>query len=398
MPAHRAFRRARSRRFTSLVRVSAGLRSKDDRPHRGRLHREPHLDLEPLRDPERVHPAGMKLQDSKISLFSLRRSTALPSTVGARQAAVALRPPRSGAERLRARAAPVLPWRPRQGRATATAVETSPGLTRDHRESLVTLPAFEARTRLSLRLGVARARAELPVALRQARGRNPLGRPADLTGNLARRSPRRDVVADVAAGRTEPLRRLMRAQAHRLAAALARSFDPASPDAGARAEPAAAGSGAGSPGSHGLFASLARAGDAIPPRQPGTLPRAVGAVILTGPVLALLAALPTHLHRRGLGDRAPVARRRAVARVRAAGTTFLLRWQETPPDRTLQIVVDERAGRIEASWVVAPGYGSPVDAPSIEASAFEMAHLESAIRLLVDQSQWSGGVIPMIPW
>lgn len=60
--------------------------------------------------------------------------------------------------------------------------------------------------------------------------------------------------------------------------------------------------------------------------------------------------------------------------------------------------MDERAGRIEASWVVAPGYGSRVDAPSIEASAFEMAHLESAIRLLVDQSQWSGGVIPMIPW
>ena len=82
----------------------------------------------------------------------------------------------------------------------------------------------------------------------------------------------------------------------------------------------------------------------------------------------------------------------------ATGTTFLLRWRETPPDRSLQIVVDERDGRIEASWVVAPGYGSPVDAPSIEASTFEMAHLESAIQLLVDQSLWTRGVIPMIPW
>ena len=80
------------------------------------------------------------------------------------------------------------------------------------------------------------------------------------------------------------------------------------------------------------------------------------------------------------------------------GTTFRLRWQEIPPDRSLQIIVDEREGRIEASWVVAPGYGSPVDAPSIEASAFDIAHVESAIQLLVDQSLWSGGVIPMIPW
>ena len=82
----------------------------------------------------------------------------------------------------------------------------------------------------------------------------------------------------------------------------------------------------------------------------------------------------------------------------SAGTTFRLRWQEIPPDRSLQIVVDERAGRIEASWVVVPGYGSPVDAPSIEASALDIAHVESAIQLLVDQSLWSGGMIPMIPW
>ena len=81
-----------------------------------------------------------------------------------------------------------------------------------------------------------------------------------------------------------------------------------------------------------------------------------------------------------------------------AGTTFRLRWREIPPDRSLQIIVDEREGRIEASWVVAPGYGSPVDAPSIEASTFDIAHVESAIQLLVDQSLWSGGVIPMIPW
>jgi hypothetical protein len=81
-----------------------------------------------------------------------------------------------------------------------------------------------------------------------------------------------------------------------------------------------------------------------------------------------------------------------------AGTTFRLRWQEIPPARSLQIVVDEHEGRIEASWIVAPGYGSPVDAPSIEASAFNVAHVESAIQLLADQSLWSGGVIPMIPW
>ena len=80
------------------------------------------------------------------------------------------------------------------------------------------------------------------------------------------------------------------------------------------------------------------------------------------------------------------------------GTTIRLRWQEIPPARSPQIVVDEREGRIEASWLVAPGYGSPVDAPPIEAATFAIAHLESAIQLLVDQSLWSGGVIPMIPW
>jgi hypothetical protein len=81
-----------------------------------------------------------------------------------------------------------------------------------------------------------------------------------------------------------------------------------------------------------------------------------------------------------------------------AVTTFQLWWQEGPPERALQIVVDETEGLIQASWVVAPGYGHSVDAPSVEASRFDLAKLEATIQLLVDQRRWAHGAIPMIPW
>ena len=81
-----------------------------------------------------------------------------------------------------------------------------------------------------------------------------------------------------------------------------------------------------------------------------------------------------------------------------AVTTFRLGWQEGQPDRALEIVVDETEGVIQASWVVAPGYGRSVDAPSVEASRFGLAKLEAVIEILVDQRQWARGAIPMIPW
>ena len=43
-------------------------------------------------------------------------------------------------------------------------------------------------------------------------------------------------------------------------------------------------------------------------------------------------------------------------------TTFQVWWQEGQPERALQVVVDETEGLIQASWVVAPGYGRSVDA------------------------------------
>jgi hypothetical protein len=79
-------------------------------------------------------------------------------------------------------------------------------------------------------------------------------------------------------------------------------------------------------------------------------------------------------------------------------TTFQVWWQEGQPERALQIVVDETEGLIQASWVVAPGYGHSVDAPSVEASRFDLAKLEAVIQLLVDQRRWAHGAIPMIPW
>ena len=79
-------------------------------------------------------------------------------------------------------------------------------------------------------------------------------------------------------------------------------------------------------------------------------------------------------------------------------TTFQLWWQEGQPERALQVVVDETEGVVQASWIVAPGYGQSVDAPSVEASRFELAKLEAAIALLVDQRRWARGAIPMIPW
>jgi hypothetical protein len=60
--------------------------------------------------------------------------------------------------------------------------------------------------------------------------------------------------------------------------------------------------------------------------------------------------------------------------------------------------VDETEGVIQASWIVTSQYGQSVDAPSIDASRFDIARLEAAIELLVDQRRWARGSIPMIPW
>ncbi len=79
-------------------------------------------------------------------------------------------------------------------------------------------------------------------------------------------------------------------------------------------------------------------------------------------------------------------------------TTFQVWWQESQPRRALQIVVDEAEGAIQLSWVVTPEYGQSVDAPSIEASGFDMVRLESVIELLIEQRRWGRGIIPMIPW
>jgi hypothetical protein len=79
-------------------------------------------------------------------------------------------------------------------------------------------------------------------------------------------------------------------------------------------------------------------------------------------------------------------------------TTFQLWWREGEPERALQIVVDETEGLIQASWVVAPGYGQSVNAPGVEASRFDLAKLESVIELLVNQRRWAHGAVPMIPW
>jgi hypothetical protein len=79
-------------------------------------------------------------------------------------------------------------------------------------------------------------------------------------------------------------------------------------------------------------------------------------------------------------------------------TTFELRWQEGQPARSLQITVRETDGMIQASWMVAPGYGRTMDAASVAASDFEIAKVESAILLLVDQPRWAQSAVPTIPW
>jgi hypothetical protein len=78
--------------------------------------------------------------------------------------------------------------------------------------------------------------------------------------------------------------------------------------------------------------------------------------------------------------------------------TFDLRWQEGPPARSLQITVDKTEGLIQAAWIVAPGHGRSVDAPSVATSGFEISKVESVILLLVDQPRWAHSAIPAIPW
>jgi len=82
----------------------------------------------------------------------------------------------------------------------------------------------------------------------------------------------------------------------------------------------------------------------------------------------------------------------------SARTTFRMQWQESQPTRSLQIVVDETDGTIQASWVVATDYGRSVDAPRVMASEFEIEKLEAVILLLIDQRRWAAGALPMIPW
>ena len=79
-------------------------------------------------------------------------------------------------------------------------------------------------------------------------------------------------------------------------------------------------------------------------------------------------------------------------------TTFELRWQEDQPPRALRICVDQADGMIQAAWIMPPGYGRSVDAPSVAASGFEISKVESVILLLVDQSRWAQGALPSIPW
>jgi hypothetical protein len=77
---------------------------------------------------------------------------------------------------------------------------------------------------------------------------------------------------------------------------------------------------------------------------------------------------------------------------------FELRWQEGQPARSLQITVDQTDGMIQAAWIVAPGHGRSVDAPSLVASELEISKVESGFLLLVDQSCWTHGAVPSIPW
>jgi hypothetical protein len=79
-------------------------------------------------------------------------------------------------------------------------------------------------------------------------------------------------------------------------------------------------------------------------------------------------------------------------------TVFELRWQEGQPTRALQISVDQADGMIQAAWIVPPGHGRSVDAPSVAASGFEISKVESVILLLVDQPRWASSAVPTIPW
>jgi hypothetical protein len=79
-------------------------------------------------------------------------------------------------------------------------------------------------------------------------------------------------------------------------------------------------------------------------------------------------------------------------------TVFELHWQEGQPPRSLQITVDQADGMIQAAWIVPPGHGRSVDAPSVAASGLDITRVESVILLLVDQSRWAHSAVPTIPW
>jgi hypothetical protein len=79
-------------------------------------------------------------------------------------------------------------------------------------------------------------------------------------------------------------------------------------------------------------------------------------------------------------------------------TVFELLWQEGQPSRSLQITVDQADGMIQAAWIMPPGFGRLVDAPSVGASGFEISKVESVILLLIDQPRWASNAVPPIPW
>ena len=93
-------------------------------------------------------------------------------------------------------------------------------------------------------------------------------------------------------------------------------------------------------------------------------------------------------------DGALVARRNEHQGV----VVFELHWQEGQPSRSLQITVDQADGMIQAAWIMPPGLGRSVDAPSVGASGFEIAKIEAVILLLIDQPRWASNAVPSIPW
>lgn len=164
MPKFRAVRHALAKCFTSSERGSPGLLSKHNRPHRGRSDRETQLLPHQRRNPRRLQPTGVELDNPTVPSLFLGRLLPLPPAVRAGRGAVLRTLPKSDFLLAATHSTPKRACAAEGQPTTPARAEPSVELARSELHHLLASFAPSLGDRAGIRHGEARARAVLAVA------------------------------------------------------------------------------------------------------------------------------------------------------------------------------------------------------------------------------------------